>query len=90
MLVHFEHRERTRGHVRSDAPVGAHLRVIAHTAQEPVGNARCATGSPRDLPRGIGVNPHLQDARGADDDLEDVVLGVEIEAMDDAEARAQG
>src|SRR5437868_5152260 len=55
VLVHFEHRERTRGHVRSDAPVGAHLRVIAHTAQEPVGNARCATGSPRDLPRGIGV-----------------------------------
>ena len=76
-------------HVGGDRAVGAHLRVVAHAAQQPVGDARRAARAARDLARRVCVDRHAEDPRRSTHDLVDVALGVEVEAVDDAEARAQ-
>ena len=71
------------------APVGAHLRVVAHAPQQAVGDARRAARPPAHLARGVVVDRHAEDPRRAPDDLDDVGLVVEVQPVDDAEARAQ-
>ena len=65
-LVDLEQRERVAGDRGVDATVGAHLRVVAHPLQQPVGDARrargCATRS-RVAPSGVELD--AEDLRGA-------------------------
>ena len=69
--------------------VGPHLGEVAHPAQQAVRDARRAPAAPRDLPRALRLDGHAQDAGGARDDEREVGLGVEVEAVHDAEAAAQ-
>ncbi len=90
MLVHLEQLQRVIRHFLGDGAFSADLCEIAHAAQQPVGNPRRAARTPCQLGRGCLHNRHIQNARRAADDLLQVRLRVEVQAMDDAEARAQG
>ena len=70
-------------------PAGAHLREVADAPQQPVGDARRAARAPRDLSRGRLVDRHAENPRRPADDLLEVALGVELQPVHDAEARAQ-
>src|SRR6185503_14420669 len=89
MIVRFEQRHGRARDVAGDAAVGAYLRVVTHAPEQPVGDARRAARAPRNLHRRVGVGRHAENARRAADDLLDVGVSVEVQAMDDAEARAE-
>ena len=64
-FVNFQRAER---HVRAlpvDRAAAAHLRKIAHTAQQAVGDTRRATAAARNLKRARVLARHIQNARGA-------------------------
>ena len=73
----------------ADAPVRPHLRVIAHPPQQPVRDAGCTARALGDLACRIFVDLDAEDARRAPHDLVDVLLGVVVEPVHDAEPRAQ-
>ena len=89
VLVHLEQLEARVRDLERDRAVGAHLRVVADAAQQPVDDARRAARPLGDLGRGGRVDRHVQDPRRAADDFLEVRRRVELEAVDDAEARAQ-
>ena len=73
------------------APSGHHLGVVADAPQQAVGDARRArgrAGRSRWTPRLLDLD--AEDARAAPDDGADGVRVVEVEAVDGAEAVAQG
>ena len=90
VLVHLEQLQRRVRDVERDRAVGAHLRVVAHAAQQPVGDARRAARAPGDLDRRGVVDRHAEDPRRSADDLLEVGRRVEVEPVDDAEARRSG
>ena len=67
----------------------AHLRVVAHAAQQAVGNARRAARAQRNLRRAVGVDGNLHHLGGALDDDAQFLFGVKLQAQQNAEARAQ-
>ena len=77
------------GDVERDRAVRAHLRVVADAAQQPVGDARRAARPPGDLGRGGVVDRHVENPRRAADDLLEIRRRVELQPVDDAEARSQ-
>src|SRR5881392_510969 len=88
--VDVEHLERGLGDRLGHGAVRLHLRVVAHAAQDPVGDARRAARAAGDFDRAVVIERHLQQARGAAHDRRQLVLAVELQARDDAEAVAQG
>src|SRR5205085_9533299 len=69
--------------------VGDHLRVVAHTPEQTVGDARFAARTPRDLARARRFDLDVQNlSRAMDDDLQ-IFLRVKIEMKDDAETTAK-
>ena len=87
--VHLEQLQRVVADRAGDAPVGAHLREVADAAQQPVGDARRAARPARDLARRLRRDLHAQNARRPRDDLGEIGLVVEVEAVHDAEPRSQ-
>ena len=87
--VHLEHLQRPSATSLRDAAVGAHLRVVAHPAQQPVRHARRAARARGHLRGRLALDRHAEDARRPQHDLLDVLLGVEVEPQHDPEARAQ-
>ena len=81
--------ERATGERLRDAPVGQHLRVVAHASEQSVGDARGAARAPRDLARARRLYLHVQNLRRAVDDDLQILLRIKIEVEDDAEAPAQ-
>ena len=63
--------------------------IVAHAAQQPVGDARRAARAARDLEAAVGVDRHLEQAGRAADDARELLGAVELEPRDDAEAVAQ-
>ena len=87
MSIDTEHVESFLGDLARDAAVRANLSKVAGAAQEPVGNARRAPATPGNF-FGTGVvHLNVQDFRGAVQDDEQIPGLVEIQPVDDAEAR---
>jgi hypothetical protein len=57
VLVHLEQLHRAVRHLRRDPAVGPHLRVVAHAAQQPVGDARRAARPRAISPRRGSIAP---------------------------------
>ena len=55
--------------VAVDHAVGAHLGVVAHPAQQPVGDSGCAPGPAGDLVGAVGGDRHAEDSGRPDDQL---------------------
>ena len=70
-------------------PVGFHLRIIAHAAQQPVGDARRAARAACDFPSACRVDLDLEQLRRALHDARELLGVVELEPRHDAEAVAQ-
>ena len=70
-------------------PVALDLGVVAHAAQQAVGDARRAARALRDARRALGVDGHAEDAGRARHDALELGDGIELEALHDAEAIAQ-
>src|SRR6516162_9728564 len=64
-------------------------RKISHPAQQPSGDAWCATRAARDLIRPIGGHADAEQARATVDDLFELALGIKIEPHRNPEAVAQ-
>ena len=77
------------GGIGRHAPVAAHLGPVAHTAQEAVGDPGSAPAAAGDLGRAFGLDFNIQYSRRAHDDPLHLGLGVKIEPVQHAEARAQ-
>ena len=88
-IVDLEHAQRGLRDLERDDAVGAHLGVVAHPVQQPVGDARGAARAPGHLARRLRIDRRGEDAGRAPDDLVDVVHGVEVEPVDDAEPGPQ-
>ena len=67
----------------------AHLGVVAHALEQPVGHARRAARAARDRARAGPVDLDAEDPGRALDDVGEVVRVVEVEPVRDAEAVAQ-
>src|SRR5512139_3733065 len=63
---------------------------VAHAPQQAVDDALRAARAAGDLVGGSLVDDHAEDARRAAHDFLEIGARVEIQAVDDAEARAQG
>src|SRR5262245_24528007 len=87
--VDVEHLERRVGGGLRHRAVALHLGVVAHAAQQAVGDARRAARAPRDLAGALLDDLDFQQPRRAADDGGELGLAVELEARDDAEAVAQ-
>ena len=74
---------------RSIVPDAAHLGVVAHAAQQPVGDARRPARAQRNLRRAVGVDGDLQHFGRAGNDDAQFVFRIELKAQQNAEARAQ-
>src|SRR5213596_1746749 len=66
--VHADPGQSRVGDFPGHAPVEFDLCVVAHTAEQAVGDARRAAGTARDLGRAVFLDRHLQDARRPQDD----------------------
>ena len=90
MRVDFEELEGGVSGGAIDVSVAAHLGVVADAAEQAVGNARSAAGAHGELGRAVAVDGHAEDVRGALDDEAQLVVGVELEPQQNAEAGAHG
>src|SRR4051812_8929406 len=88
-LVDVEHGQRRVRGARGDDAAVAHLGVVAHAPQEPVGDTRRRAGAGRDRARAGGLDLDAQDRRAAPDDDRELLDRVGLEAGLDAEAVAQ-
>ena len=87
--VDVEHHQRLVGERLGDLAAAFHVGVVAHPAQQSVGDARRATRAPRDLEAAGVVEWHLEQAGRAPHDRGELVGRVELQSRDDAEAVAQ-
>ena len=74
---------------RSIFPAARTCGVVADTAEEAVGDAGGAAGAHGDLGGAVAVDGDAEDFGGALDDEAEFVVGVELQAEEDAEAGAQ-
>src|SRR6202030_1679357 len=89
-LVDVQHGQRFARGVDGRATVGSDLCVIAHAAQYPVGDPGRAPRSPGDLRHRVVVDLDVEEAGRPGHDPLELRLGVEVQAVDGAEAVAQG
>lgn len=90
IAVDIEHGEGLIGNIAGDFVVGADLGVVAHPAEEVVGDAGGAAAAGGDF-EGTGViDIDIENAGGALDDLFKFFVGVVVEAVAHAEAGAEG
>jgi hypothetical protein len=87
VFINTEHVEGFLGDLPRDAAAGSNLREIAGTAQEPVGYARCAPAASSNFFGARVVHLNVQNFGGAMKDDEQIRGFVEIEPVNDAEAR---
>ena len=87
--VDFEHFEGSHGGGTVDFPLGSYFRKITDAAEEAVGDAGCASGTHGDFGGAVAIDGDAEDLGGALDDPAEFVVGVELEAEEDAEAGAQ-
>ncbi len=88
-MVDVQHVERLIGHLGIDASIGAHLGEVADSAQQSIGNSRRAARAPRHFLRPLAIRFDAEQPRRALDDFGELVDGVELQPLHDAEAVAQ-
>ncbi|MNY52829.1 hypothetical protein D3C86_1885380 [compost metagenome] len=72
-----------------DLPLATHFGIIAHPAQQAVGNARRAPGTSGDLEGALVLDRQAQNATRTADDGRQVFGVVELQALDDTKAITQ-
>nr|GEU28642.1 hypothetical protein [Tanacetum cinerariifolium] len=87
--IHVEHDQRSVGRGLGDVAIAFHFRVIAHAAQQAVGDTGRAARAAGDFHRAFGVDIGLEQRGAAGDDLGQFLGVIKLEAGDDAEAVAQ-
>jgi hypothetical protein len=87
-VVDFQHRQRRIGHRLGDLAVGLDFGVVAHPAQQAVGDARRAARAAGDLHRAGVVDRHPANVPSGDDERQ-LFRRVELQPRDDAETVAQ-
>src|SRR6185503_12823472 len=87
--VDVEHAQARVGYFASDAALRFHFGVVAHPAQQAVGDARRAARAAGDFARPGAFDFDFEQARRTLDDARELVGRIELEARDDAEAVAQ-
>ena len=89
-FVDVAHGQRLLRHLLGHEALGLDLRVVAHPAQQVVGDARRATGAAGDLQRACGFDAHIHQACGADEDVLNLLRRVVVQPVGDAKAGAHG
>src|SRR5215210_5096352 len=89
-MVDFEQVERIARQCRVDVALAAHLGEVPHAPEQAVGHARGSARAGGDGARALLVVCDAEDAGRAADDRREVLDVVEVEAVGDAEAVAQG
>ena len=87
--IDIEHGQRLVRDFFRDTAIALDFGVIAHPAQQPVGDAWRATGPSCDLEAAGGVHLHLQQSGAARDDARQLFGRVELQPRDDAETVPQ-
>src|SRR6476620_9369017 len=87
--IDFERQQRAVGNFPIDGPGAVDMGKVAHTAQEPSGDAWGATRAARNFVSAVGCDSDAQDTRTTIDDLFQFLLGIKIESHRDAETVAQ-
>ena len=88
MGVDFEEFEGGYGGGAVDVAGGADFGEVADAAEEAVGDARCSSGAHGDFGGAVVVDGDAEDFGGALDYPAELIVGVELEAKEDAETRA--
>ncbi len=88
-VVDLEQVERGQADLERDRALMAYLGEVAHAAQQAVGDARRAARTGGELGRRLVVDRDPEDACRAPHDRGELVLGVVLESLPDAEAVAQ-
>ena len=89
LRIDLEHVEGGERHLAADESARLHLGKIAHSAQQPIGDARSAARALRDPVRAIGLEIQLQDRGTANHDLRQFRGRIEFQTLHDAEAISQ-
>ncbi|KAG0926324.1 hypothetical protein G6F31_018429 [Rhizopus arrhizus] len=89
LRVNLQHLHRGLRDSLVDVATGLDLGIVAHAAQQAVGDTRRATRAARDLASAIGGAVDAEDAGRAAHDPGQLFDAVELQALDDAEAVAQ-
>ena len=89
LRVDVQHGQRLVRDVLRDVARALDVGVVAHAAQQAVGDARRAARAPRDLDAALFVHRRLEQAGAALDDARQLLGRVELQPRDDAEAVAQ-
>ena len=76
-------------HCRRDFAVAFHLRIVANPLQQPIRHARRPAASLCDFAAAFGSDRRAQNFRRTPDDEFQIRHGIEIQAVDHAEARPQ-
>ncbi|MCY1425097.1 hypothetical protein D9M71_408770 [compost metagenome] len=88
-LVDIQQVQRHVSHGLGDLALAAHLGVVTHAAQQAVGDARRATGTTGDLVGPLVFDGKAKDVGRAADDGAQILVVVELQALDDTEAVTQ-
>jgi len=89
VLIDFQHLERRFRGGEIDVSGGADLRVVADSAEQAIGDAGRASGTAGDFGGAFAIDFHAEDFCGTLDDDAEIIVRVELEAQQKAEARAQ-
>ena len=87
--VDIEHGQGSVGNIQRDLPRAFDISIVAHPAQQPVGNARRAARAPRNLKAARIIGGHMEQAGAAAHDARQLFGGVELQPRHDAKAVAQ-
>ena len=88
-VVHLEQSEGLVRHRGRDAPFMAHLREVAHPLEQTVGDPRRAARTQGQFVSPFGIDLDAQDIRRTGDDAGQLLDGVVVESVREAEAVAQ-
>ena len=81
LLVHLGDLEQRERRLAMDRPVASHFRVVAHSAQQIVGDPRRAPRAGGDLPARLRLEPRPEHRGGAGQHLLDFRGGIELELV---------
>ncbi|MNZ42356.1 hypothetical protein D3C78_599290 [compost metagenome] len=88
-LVDIQQVQRHVSHGLGDLALAAYLGIVTHAAQQAVGDARRAAGAAGDLVGTLVFDGQAEDAGGTADDGGQVLVAVELQALDDTETVPQ-
>ena len=88
-VVDSQHGQAPASHLPVDGPVGLHLGVVADPAEQAVAHPGRATRPGGDFPGSRRIDPDAQDFGRASHDHPQLLLGVVVEPVHDAEAGPQ-